>query len=104
MPQPTSRLSRYLCKLSQASWQELARLFPQLRNLEDWLGRPQRYRCFPPGILFRMFLHQVLNPGCSCRRVLIKALGWLTRVSQHRASPRTAGYCQARGRLPLANL
>jgi len=93
MPQPTSLFSRYLRKLSQASWQELARLFPQLRNLEDWLGRPQRYRCFPPGIVFWMFLHQVLNPGCSCRRVLIRALGWLRRVSQRWASPRTAGYC-----------
>lgn len=104
MPHPTSVLPGYLRKLSQASWQELTRLFPQFRNLEDWLGRPRRYRCFPPGIVFWMFLHQVLNPGCSCRRVLIKALGWLSRLSKRRASPRTSGYCQARGRLPLANL
>jgi hypothetical protein len=51
----------YLKKLSPASWQELTRLFPPFRNLEEGLGRPRRYRCFPPGIVFWMFLHPVLK-------------------------------------------
>jgi hypothetical protein len=99
-----SRLPHYLERLSKASLHELAGLFPQFRNLENLLGRPQRYRCFPPWVVFWMFLHQALNPGCSCRRVLIKALGWMGRFSKTKVSARTAGYCQARCRLPLANL
>jgi hypothetical protein len=104
MPHSSSRLPPYLERLSKASLGELAGLFPQFQNLENLLGRPQRYRCFPPWVVFWMFLHQALNPGCSCRRVLIKALGWMGRLSKKKASPRTSGYCQARGRLPLANL
>jgi hypothetical protein len=91
-------------KLSRASLRELAGLFPQFRNMRDWLGHPQRNRYFPPWVAFWMFLHQTINPGCSCSRTLVKAAGWISSLSRKRVSTSTSGYCQARSRLALTNL
>jgi hypothetical protein len=104
MPHPYSNLPVFMKKLSGASLRELAGLFPQFRRLSDWLGHPQRNRYFPPWVAFWMFLHQALNPGCSCRRTLIKATGWISSFSRMRISTSTSGYCQARGRLALNRL
>lgn len=48
MSHPHSHLPRFMNKLSRASLRELAGLFPQFRNMRDWLGHPQRNRYFPP--------------------------------------------------------
>jgi hypothetical protein len=104
MPHPHPHLPLFLKKLSSASLRELAGLFPQFRNFRDWLGHPPRNRLFPPWVVFWMFLHQALNPGCSCRRTLIKAAGWISTLSRQRVSTSTSAYCQARGRLALSRL
>jgi hypothetical protein len=104
MPHPYSNLPVFMKKLSRASLRELAGLFPQFRHWRDWLGHPQRNRHFPPWVAFWMFLHQALNPGCSCSRTLIKAAGWISSLSRKRISTSTSGYCQARGRLALNRL
>jgi hypothetical protein len=104
MPHPHSHLPQFMKKLSSASLRELAGLFPQFRNMRDWLGQPHRNRYFPPWVAFWMFLHQTIHPGCSCSRTLIKATGWISRLSRKRISTSTSGYCQARGRLALSNL
>jgi hypothetical protein len=53
--------------------------------------------------VFWLFLSQVLSADRSCREALRGFLGWLALQGQS-ASPRTAGYCRARARLPQREL
>lgn len=53
--------------------------------------------------MFWLFLSQVLSADSACRETLRGFLGWLALEGQS-ASPRTAGYCKARKRLPQADL
>ena len=53
--------------------------------------------------MFWLFLSQVLSADRACRETLRGFLGWLAREGKG-ASPGTAGYCKARGRLPRQEL
>lgn len=59
---------------------------------------------FPPSRTFWLFLTQVLSPNGSCREAVREALAWLYTERQEVASPNTAAYCKARGRLAVKPL
>src|SRR5258708_2144766 len=59
-------------------------------------------RLFPPVRVFWLFLWQMLCAGGSCLEALQAALGWLALEGKDPHSVSTSGYCQARGRLPVA--
>jgi hypothetical protein len=67
-------------------------------------GPGSRRRVFPLELTFWAFLSQILNPGASCREAVRQVLALLSLAGKDAADEQTGGYCQARGRLPLARL
>ena len=65
----------------------------------------QRDRVFTPWVTFCAFLGQVLQRGASCQDTVrrVQAL-YLAKGEGIAVDDATGGYCQARGRLPLATL
>ena len=87
-----------------AEWREACQKWLELPA--DF-GSPARHRLFPPATIFWLFLAQVLNPNGSCRETLRQFLAGRFVEQGKTASPNTAGYCRARGKLepgPLARL
>jgi hypothetical protein len=64
----------------------------------------QRHRLLYPSRTFWLFLGQILAGNISCRQTLQQALAWLCMSSGTIASPNTAAYCKARGRLKLSQI
>jgi hypothetical protein len=58
-----------------------------------------RIRLFSPAKTFWLFLWQVLSGNISCSETVQSALAWLCLNGNAKASPNTAAYCKARGRL-----
>lgn len=93
------------CRVLASQSRRLARLGPEerLALFEAHAQLPQghdqglRQRIFTHWRTFWLFLFQTLSPGQSCREAVqaAKAWGGLEGISAN-----TAGYCQARGRLP----
>lgn len=67
-------------------------------------GDNSRQRVFTLRKTFWGFLYQVLNPACSCREVLRQLQALRILHNEVQINENTSGYCQARGRLPLALL
>ena len=65
----------------------------------------QRDRVFTPWVTFCAFLGQVLQRGASCQDTVrrVQAM-YLAQDEEIVVDDATGGYCQARGRLPLATL
>jgi hypothetical protein len=83
---------------------DLSAAFSGWLKLEDSFGSPSRHRLLPPVRTFWLFLEQALSREGSCRAAL---RGFqLRRAGQGLApgSPSTSAYCQARGRLKLADI
>lgn len=67
-------------------------------------GLKSRRRLYPLELTFWAFLSQVLSPGSSCREIVRKVQAWYAPQGGARPDSRTGAYCQARARLPLAQL
>jgi hypothetical protein len=77
---------------------------PQDTLAQEKQGLNSRERVFPIALTFWAFLSQILNPGTSCREILRQVLALGCLQAQEPADEQTAGYCQARKRLPLRRL
>lgn len=98
------RLDGKARRLRKAAFQDvLAAVAPWLDETA-WFGPPARERLFYPARVFVLFLAQVVSADGSCRQAVHKFLAWLARVEGKEASPNTAAYCKARGRLPLTQV
>jgi hypothetical protein len=104
MPPLSQSVAHQVKKLAKVPLAQLATLFPHLQKPGLPLPKPQRDRLFSPRVTFWLFLSQALQPGTSCREVVRKALVWLFVTEEKTASTGTAAYCNARKRLPEANL
>ena len=70
-------------------------------------GQNSRERELPPRVLFWAFVHQVLDPGSSCREIVRKVEAWWRWKVAHEEIPKaltTSAYCQARKRLGLETI
>lgn len=67
-------------------------------------GLNSRQRLYPLNLTFWAFLSQVLSPGSACREIVRKVQAWYAPQGGARPDSRTGAYCQARARLPLAQL
>lgn len=67
-------------------------------------GHNSRQRFYPLRLTFWAFLSQVLSPGSSCREIVRKVQAWYGPQGGAQPDSRTGAYCQARARLPLAQL
>lgn len=67
-------------------------------------GVNSRQRLFGLEVTFWAFLFQILSPQCACREAVRKVQAWWQGRRKRRISANSAGYCQARARLPLATL
>lgn len=67
-------------------------------------GPNSRQRVFSVSVTFWAFLTQVLNPTMPCRQVVRQVQAWWAARGQAALAPNTSAYCQARARLPLAQL
>lgn len=74
---------------------------PQALLAPNSRGINSRERIFSPLVTFWAFLAQVLERGSSCRAALSRVLAWANFEGRKpgKASRKTGGYCQARGRL-----
>ena len=66
-------------------------------------GMNSRQRAYPLPLTFWAFLSQVLSPGSSCREIVRKVQAWYAPQGKTLDSG-TSAYCQARERLPHAQL
>jgi hypothetical protein len=64
-------------------------------------GPNSRDRIYSVRRTFFGFLHQVLNPHCSCREIVRQIQALLALAGDQNVDPGTSAYCQARQRLPL---
>ena len=89
-----------LSRLSEifGSWLPSTLLVPSARGLNS------RQRLYPLELTFWAFLSQVLSPGSSCREIVRKVQAWYAPQGGVQPDSRTGAYCQARARLPLAQL
>jgi IS5 family transposase len=89
-----------LSRLSEifGPWLPADLLAPKARGLNS------RQRLYPLELTFWAFLSQVLSPGSSCREIVRKVQAWYAPQGGARPDSRTGAYCQARTRLPLAQL
>ena len=91
-------------RLRKAALQDVLEAFAPWLDEAAWFGPPARERLFYPARVFVLFLTQVLSADGSCQEALYKFLAWLARVEGQEASPNTAAYCKARGRLPFTEI
>ncbi len=75
---------------------------PQLLEQVESLLPEHRERLFPPTETLSMFLAQAVSAGGSCREVVNDAAVKRLVTGMSPCSTNTAGYCQARARLPQA--
>lgn len=89
-----------LSRLSEifGPWLPAALLAPSTRGLNS------RKRLYPLELTFWAFLSQVLSPGSSCREIVRKVQAWYAPQGRPLPDSGTGAYCQARARLPLAQL
>lgn len=89
-----------LSRLSEifGPWMPSHLLAPNARGLNS------RKRLYPLELTFWAFLSQILSPGSSCREIVRKVQAWYAPQGGARPDSRTGAYCQARARLPLAQL
>ena len=89
-----------LSRLSEifGAWLPSTLLAPSARGLNS------RKRLYPLELTFWAFLSQVLSPGSSCREIVRKVQAWYAPQDGAQPDSRTGAYCQARARLPLAQL
>ena len=64
-------------------------------------GVGQRDRIFTPWVTFCAFLGQALQRGASCREAVRRVQAWCLAEGRPAPDDNSAGYCQARARLPL---
>ena len=98
------RLAGNVGHLRKASFQDISEVFASWIDEAAWFSPPVRERIFYPARVFVLFLLQVFSADGSCQETLCKFLAWLALVKGKEASPNTAAYCKARGRLPLAEI
>jgi hypothetical protein len=67
-------------------------------------GVGERQRIFTPWVTFCAFLGQSLQRGASCREAVRRVQAWCLLEGRLAPDDNTAGYCQARARLPLSCL
>ena len=63
-----------------------------------------RERMFTPMVTFTAFLGQVMSRGSSCREAVRLVQTWFLAASKQSPDDSTSAYCQARGRLELAQI
>ena len=92
----------------QASLSRLSEIFrpwlPATLFVPSAGGLNSRQRLYPLELTFWAFLSQVLSPGSSCREIVRKVQAWYAPQGGVQPDSRTGAYCQARARLPLAQL
>ena len=95
-------------RVRQASLSRLSEIFgpwlPANLLASSVGGLNSRKRLYPLELTFWAFLSQVLNPGSSCREIVRKVQAWYAPQGGAQPDSRTGAYCQARARLPLAQL
>lgn len=104
MPRPQPSLRTKARQLARPSLDHLQHAAAPWLQLPEDFGRPKRRRLFGPAVTFWLFLSQVLSPGGSCRETVMRFLVQLFRQTETTASPNTSAYCQARTKLPTAEL
>ena len=89
-----------LSRLSEVfgPWLPTVLLAPTARGVNS------RKRLYPLRLTFWAFLSQVWSPGSSCREIVRKVQAWYAPQGGVQPDSRTGAYCQARARLPLAQL
>ena len=98
------RLAAHARSLHNPLLSDLYRIFDPWVRLPEGLGSLCRHRVFTPARTFWLFLSQVFSSDGSCREAVRKLQAWQAIQEQTTASPNTAGYCTARGRLSLDGL
>ena len=91
-------------RLREHTLAELHTLFGPWVCVGPGFGGPKRRRLCFPSRTFWLFLSQVFSADGSCRAAVRKFLAWLAVHDGVAASPNTAAYCKARGRLSEALL
>ena len=95
-------------QVRQASLSRLSEIFgpwlPTFLLAPTARGVNSRKRLYPMELTFWAFLSQVLSPGSSCREIVRKVQAWYAPQGGAQPGSRTGAYCQARARLPLAQL
>ncbi len=95
-------------RVRQASLSRLSEIFgpwlPANLLAPNARGLNSRKRLYPLELTFWAFLSQVLSPGSSCREIVRKVQAWYAPQGAVLPDSRTGAYCQARVRLPLAQL
>lgn len=104
MADKNGRLEGKVRHLRAVAFADLLAVFAPWLDAAAWFGPAPRERLFYPGRVFVLFLVQVVSADGSCRQALHQFLAWLARVEGKEASPNTAAYCKARGRLALTQL
>ncbi len=98
---PIRALRNKARSFNNAGLRELMGAFTPWLDMADAFGQPERDRLFSPSITGWLFLGQVLSADGSCRQAVRKFLAWLAWAEGKEASPNSAAYCKARGRLSL---
>ena len=91
--------SRYRCAAEVEN--EFARFLPRALLAQEPLGAGSRKRIYTRRLTFWCFIWQVLQPHTACRAVVRKVQAEHETHGRH-IDDNSSGYCQARGRLPLA--
>ena len=104
MAKKNGRLERKARHLRKMAFADRLTAFAPWLDAAAWFGPAPRERLFYPARVFVLFLAQVVSADGSCRQALHQFLAWLARVEGKEASPNTAAYCKARGRLALTQI
>jgi hypothetical protein len=95
-------------RVRQSSLSRLSEMFgpwlPSELFVSSARGLNSRQRLYPLSLTFWAFLSQVLSPGSACREIVRKVQAWYAPEGGVQPDSGTGAYCQARARLPLAQL